>query len=122
MLAVHLIKYYSKSTTTTSYLKRDHIQGIFQLNNHIKLLLSTVNRMNIKRLMRNRTVRKGFLLYKKRIFDFTTKFCNIFHFIFQYFDSACLISYIIASDILLLLQNFNFLAKVDRANYLIMCI
>ena len=43
------------------------------------------------------TITNGFSFYKKHIFDFTTKFCNIFHFIFQYFDSTCLIYCLITS-------------------------
>ena len=39
---------------------------------------------NIKNLIRNRTVTKGFLFSKKHIFDSTAMVCNIFPFIFQY--------------------------------------
>ena len=44
--------------------------------NSIRLSLSAVNRMTIKNLIRNRTIRKCFSLYEKRNFDFTTMFCG----------------------------------------------
>ena len=88
-------------------------------HNRIRLSLSAVNRMDIKSLIHSRTVTKSFSFYKIHIFDFTTIFCNIVHFIFQYVDSVCFISYLIMCFKLALIWNFNFFAKVYPANYLI---
>ena len=56
---------------------------------HQIVLLSAVNRMKIKSLIRNRA--KCFSFYEKRIFNFINIFCVLF--CFQYFDYKCLISF-----------------------------
>ena len=50
---------------------------------------------------------KGFLFLQKHIFDFTTKIGNMFDFILHYFDSTCLICWLIICYKLVLLRNFK---------------
>ena len=70
-------------------------------------------------LIRNRTIARVSRSTKNTFFYFTTTFCNRLHFIFQYFDSVCFIRYLITCYKLVLIWNFNFLAKVCPGNYLI---
>ena len=88
VLAVHLFKFNCKSIAKTSYLIRGPCIGYSPAQqNLIRLPLSAVNRMNIKDLIRNRTVSKGFLFFKKHILPL------YFLFYFSVFDSSCLICY-----------------------------
>ena len=75
--------------------------------------------MNIKSLIRNCTIKKCFSFYEKHIFNFTTIFCNILHFIFQCFGSTCLICYLIPCYKLVLSSKFNSYAKVYPVSNLI---
>ena len=43
-------------------------EGMPQLYNHIRFFLSVVNRMKMENLIHNRTIKKCFSFYKKRIF------------------------------------------------------
>ena len=96
------------------FLFEDYVYSILQLHNCIRLLLSAVNGMNSKNLIRTNTVTKN---------TFFSAFCNIFHFIFQYFDSSSLICYLITYYLVIcynsvFLRNFNFLTNVCLVNYL----
>ena len=69
--------------------------------------LSTIN--HIRSLICNLITTKGFSFYKKHTFDFASNiFCNMLHFIFQYFDSACQICHLIRYYKLVLLWNCSF--------------
>ena len=50
---------------------------MLQQYNRIKFSFSAANRMKIKSLTHNRTIKKCFSLYEKHIFDFTTMICGI---------------------------------------------
>ena len=60
--------------------------------NRTRLSISAVNRMKIKSLIRNRTVTKCFLFDEKSLLIFY-RYVQWYHFIFQNFDSKCLISF-----------------------------
>ena len=71
--------------------------------------------MNIKSLIRNRTITKGFFFYKKQIFDFTTIFYNIFHLLFFFSFHFSIVWFYLFNLIfnlrLRLVCTFNFLPK-----------
>ena len=90
-----------------------HVQGLLQLHSHIRLSLSTVNRSNIKSQICNRIIKKGFSFYNKRILILLLYYAVPFY--FSYFDSACLICYLLATEKPV---TFNFFAKLYPANYI----
>ena len=65
------------------------------LHNCIWLSLSAINHINIKSLIHNHIITKGFLLHKKHHFDFSIIFYAVTYY-FQYVDPTCLICYLIA--------------------------